>query len=209
MAQRYQERADNNEVLRKMDLVNGFKYPQVPVISGEKMEAMNWGLIPFWAKDETIRQYTLNAKAETIFEKPSFKNQIATHRCIVPANGFFEWQHNGKIKQPWFIRLKEQDSFSFAAVWDGWKNPETGTTILSFAIITTEANSLLARIHNTKKRMPVVLTVENEFDWLKNGLSKQDITRFFNPLGQEHFVAYPVRSFNRDQEIQENITQKL
>ncbi len=209
MARRYQERAENNEVLRKMDLVNGFKYPEVPVIVGEKLKLMNWGLIPFWAKDETIRQYTLNAKAETIFEKPSFKNRIATHRCLVPATGYFEWQHNGKIKQPWFIRLKEQDSFSFAAVWDAWKNPVTGSTSLSFTIITTEANPLLAEIHNSKRRMPVVLTVENEFDWLKNGLSKQDITDFFKPPAQEYFEAYPIRSFNRDLEIQENITQKL
>jgi|GEM_PF-3694477 len=87
MAQRYKERAQNNEVLRKMDLVNGFTFPEMPVIVNSNMSLIHWGLIPFWAKDDGIKKYTLNARAETLFEKPSFKNSIFSKRCIVPASG--------------------------------------------------------------------------------------------------------------------------
>lgn len=126
MAQRYKERAENIEILRQIDLVNGFKYPEMPVISNGKLELMNWGLIPFWAKDEEIKKYTLNARAETVFEKPSFKGSIKSKRCIVPATGYFEWKHTDNKKQPYFIHLKNQDAFSFAGIWDTWTNKITG-----------------------------------------------------------------------------------
>ncbi|NCB07954.1 MAG: SOS response-associated peptidase [Bacteroidia bacterium] len=187
LAQRYSERAKNNEILRETYMVNGFSHPEMPVITETGMELMNWGLIPTWSKDDQIRKYTLNARAETIFEKPSFKNVISSKRCIIPATGYFEWQHNGKNKQPYFISLKNQDAFTFAGVWDLWVNPQSGETLYSYSIITTEANPLLAEIHNTKKRMPVVLPQEIEFDWLTRNLSNEKIKDFFVPLGDEYF----------------------
>ena len=196
LAMRYQERAENNEILRKMNLVNGFKFPVMPVITENGMELKKWGLIPFWSKDEKIRQNTLNARNDTIFEKPSFKNRIMTHRCIIPATGYIDWQHRGKVKQPYYIHLKNQDTFSFAGIWDNWKNPETGQTVSTYAIITTDANPLLAEIHNTKKRQPLILTGDIEFSWLDKDLTKSDIESYFVPLGDEHFGAYPIKPFN-------------
>ncbi|MGM0408089.1 MAG: SOS response-associated peptidase [Bacteroidota bacterium] len=209
MSQRYKGRAQNNDALRKMDLVNGFKFPEMPVITESKMDLMHWGLIPFWSKDDTIKKFTLNARAETVFEKPSFKNSIFSKRCIVPATGYFEWKHTGNQKQPWFIRLKNQDSFSFAGIWDKWTDKNTGEIIYSYSIITTAANPLLAEIHNTKKRMPLVLTKDVEFDWLNNHLTKNEIEEFFVPLGQQHFEAYPIKPFDRNIELQKDIATPL
>lgn len=205
LAQRYKERAENIEILRKMDLVNGFNHPEMPVITDSELKLMNWGLIPFWSKDDKIKSYTLNARAETIFEKPSFKNRISTNRCIIPANGYFEWKHTGNKKQPYFIHLKNQDSFSFAGIWDEWLNSLTGEIINSFSIITTTANPLLAEIHNTKKRMPVILTEENEFNWVNKGLTKNEISEFLKPLAQEHFEAFPIKPFDRNISDQDEI----
>jgi putative SOS response-associated peptidase YedK len=192
IAQRYSERAENSKIFRIMDLVNGFEHPEMPVIANEKMELMHWGLIPYWSKNDEIKKYTLNARAETIFEKPSFKKSIISRRCIIPATGFFEWQHIGKKKQRWFIYLKNQELFSFAGIWDSWNDKNSDKIINSYSIITTVANPLLAEIHNTKKRMPVVLNRDNEFDWIDKDLSIKEITDFFTPLGEEYFEAYPV-----------------
>ena len=200
LAQRYQERAENNEIRKKMNLVNGFKFPDMPVVTESGMELKKWGLILFWSKEEKIREYTLNARNDTVFEKPSFKNRIMTHRCIIPATGFIEWQHNGKLTQPHFIHLKNQEAFSFAGLWDVWKNPETGQTLSTYSIITTDANPLMAEIHNTKKRQPVILTEDIEFSWLEKGLTKSDIESFFVPLEEKHFDAYPIKPFKMTDE---------
>ncbi len=209
MAKRYQERAADNEMLRKMDLVNGFKYPEMPVITSSGLEKMHWGLIPFWAKDDSIRQYTLNARAESLYEKPSFKKSIVSRRCLIPATGFFEWKHTRGRKQPYYIHLKKQEVFTFAGIWDEWRSNSTGEILRSFSIITTDANPLLAQIHNTKKRMPAVLTREIEFDWTKEDLSPEEVSGFLNPLEEDYFEAWPVRPFDRDKENQEGITQPV
>ncbi len=206
---RYQKRGGPEIKFDRMDLVNGFTYPEMPVVSTSGLEKMHWGLIPFWSRDESIRQYTLNARAETLFQKPSFKNRIATHRCIIPTTGFFEWQHTGTKKQPWFIRLKKQDSFTFAGLWDRWTDASTGQTFQSFSIITTPANPLLAEIHNSKKRMPLVLTKDVEFEWPRKALSKNGIRNFLVPPGADIFEAWPVERFNRNAVRQENITRPL
>ncbi len=154
-------------------LVNGFEFPFKPVIRKHDILNMKWGLIPHWAKDDTIAKYNLNARSETVFEKPSFRDGIIKRRCLVPANGFVEWQHQGKIKQPWLIKLIDSEDFCFAGIWETWKNPVTNETAESYSIITTEANPLMARIHNSKKRMPVILPSEDiENEWLTDGLNK-------------------------------------
>lgn len=196
MAQRYKERADSNEVQRQMNLVNGFTFPEMPVITNIGMELKKWGLIPFWSKDDKIRQYTLNARAETIFEKPSFKNRIMSQRCLVPANGYFEWKQERTRKQPYFIHMKNQESFSFAGLWDVWTNKATGEIISTYSIITTEANPFLATIHNTKKRMPVMLASDMEFSWIEGELSKMEIMDFFEPVDETKVEAFPVKPFD-------------
>lgn len=153
---------------------NGFQFPKTPVIANndlERIQLFQWGLIPTWAKDDSIKKFTLNAKIETLKEKPSFKNSI-NKRCLVISDGFFEWQwldEKGKQKQRYLVTLPNKELFAFAGLWSEWTNKETGEKIYSYTIITTEANELMSKIHNSKKRMPIILAIENEKDWLKGG----------------------------------------
>ena len=177
----------------------GFNLPALPVISNQNSEGidlLNWGLIPFWVKDglaaDGIRQRTLNARSETIFEKPAFRQSIISKRCLVLANGFFEWRHIGSETFPYYIQMKNHEPFAFAGVWDRWINPDTKEQIKSFAIITTRANSLLAKIHNIQKRMPVILPREKEKEWLSSGLAKGSIEALLQPFDAEQMEGYQV-----------------
>jgi putative SOS response-associated peptidase YedK len=157
---------------------NGFAYPQTPVITGVNrhlIQHFRWGLIPEWATDDTIRQFTLNAKIETLNEKPSFRNSV-NKRCLVIADGFYEWQwldSKGKRKQKYEITLPGKGLFAFAGIWSEWQSTQTGELMKSYSIVTTEASGLMREIHNSKKRMPVILTPENEQEWLDNQSLKE------------------------------------
>ena len=152
-------------------IYNGFQFPQTPVITNKEpntIQLFQWGLIPFWAKDDSIKKFTLNARIETIAEKPAFKNSI-NNRCLILADGFFEWQwldEKGKRKQKYLISLPDNEPFAFAGLWSGWTDKQTGEVIHSYSILTTEANELMSKIHNSKKRMPVIVAKENEQFWL-------------------------------------------
>jgi putative SOS response-associated peptidase YedK len=126
------------------------------------MKQMRWGLIPSWAKDPSVGNRMINARAETLAEKPAFRAALKKRRCLIPADGFFEWQKLGKVKQPVRIVLKSREPFGFAGLWEHWTSPE-GEEVLSCTIITTEANDLLKSVHD---RMPVILTPEAEAVWL-------------------------------------------
>ena len=130
-------------------------------------EFMRWGLIPSWAKDPSIGNRMINARGETVAQKPSFRNALQRRRCLVLADGFYEWQKVGKGKRPMRIVLKSRDPFAFAGLWETWRNPE-GETVRSCTIITTEANDLLRPIH---ERMPVILPRELEEFWLDGDVS--------------------------------------
>jgi len=153
-------------------LYNGFQYPKTPVITNiesDTIQLFNWGLLPHWAKDTTIRKSTLNARIETLTEKPSFRDAI-NKRCLILVDGFFEWQWldpKGKNKQKYQITLTNNEAFAFAGLWNEWTDKTTGELIKSYTIITTEANELMSQIHNSQKRMPFILSKENEFEWLK------------------------------------------
>lgn len=123
---------------------------------------MNWGLIPFWTKDSFAGLRTINARAETISWKPSFREAFKKRRCLVIADGFYEWKRKGDTKIPMRIVLKTGEPFGFAGVWETWKS-RMGTMVQSCAIITTVANALMEPIHN---RMPVILSREAESTWL-------------------------------------------
>lgn len=150
---------------------NGFTFPRTPVITGDDehiIQMYSWGLMPSWSKDEKFRTNTLNARIETITEKPSFKAYVK-NRCLILADGFFEWKwldEKGKQKQQYLITLANQEPFAFAGIYSEWQNKETGVVLKTYSIVTTEANELMAEIHNTKKRMPVILTPETEKRWL-------------------------------------------
>lgn len=170
---RFKAKIDRPSELKRQEHINGFDFPKTPVIIDEQPEVIthfNWGLIPSWAKDEDIRKFTLNAKIETLDEKPSFRNSI-NKRCLVIANGFYEWQwldSKGKNKQKYEIGIGNDELFAFAGIYSEWVNQVTGEIINSYAIVTTEANSLMAEIHNIKKRMPVILNQEDESKWLNH-----------------------------------------
>jgi len=154
-----------------MDEINGFSFMKTPVITDEnrgKIEMFNWGLIPFWAKDDKIRRMTLNAKIETVEEKPAYRNSV-NNRCLVIANGYYEWQWldpKGKEKKKYLITPKDQELFAFAGIYSTWKNPQNNELVHSYSILTTSANELMSEIHNSKKRMPVVLKIEDRKNWL-------------------------------------------
>lgn len=175
---------------------NGFAAIRWPVICSnqpEKIEPLNWGLVPSWTPDadtaKKLRMQTLNARSETVFEKPSFRNSIRTRRCLIPSTGFFEWQHEGKNKIPWFIKMKNQEVFSMAGIWDEWVNKETGELFRGFSILTTAANTIMEKIHNTKKRMPVLLSPEDEMSWLNLQGDKNNLSPFFVPVKDETIEA--------------------
>ncbi len=167
---RFNARFKNSEQYRS-GIYNGFEYPQTPVITNTEqhtIQLFQWGLIPAWAKDDSIQKSTLNGRMETIHEKPSFRN-ISTQRCLILSDGFYEWKwldEKGKQKQKYFVHLPDKKSFAFAGLWSDWVNRETGEIISTYTILTTEANALMSEIHNTKKRMPVIVSPENETAWL-------------------------------------------
>ena len=126
---------------------------------------MRWGLVPFWAKDLKIGYRMINAKSETLAEKASFRNAFKRRRCLVLADGFFEWRKDSKEKIPTYIFLKSKEPFAFAGLWETWKSPD-GKLVHSCTIITTTPNAVMEPIHN---RMPVILPREAEGLWLAPG----------------------------------------
>ncbi len=176
-----------------------FANPLIPVIAGDKPEEadlMQWGLIPSWAGDSQkareIRKGTYNARSESLHEKPSFREPLIKGRCLILAHGFFEWQHVKGAKIPWYIRLKNEAPFAFAGLYDSWRNPENGEIIKSCSIITTRANPLMERIHNTKKRMPVILTPDNEKEWISGDISLHKARQLLLPLEENEMHAHVI-----------------
>ena len=163
------------------------------VMTDEKpgeLQFLKWGLIPSWAKEPSIGYKMINAKSETVFEKPSFKNLIRKRRCLVISDGFYEWKPlMGKRKQPYRIGLKEEDLFAFAGLWDTWTDLESGEMIPTFTILTTNANPLVQPIHD---RMPVLLHREDEAKWLDNNTSESDIAALLKSFPESEMKAYPV-----------------
>jgi putative SOS response-associated peptidase YedK len=156
-----------------------------------QLDFYNWGLIPSWAKDPEIGNRMINARAETLAEKPSFKAAFRRRRCLILADGFYEWQkqESSKAKIPMYIRLASHEPFAFAGLWELW-NSKDGSQILSCTIITTEPNELMQSIHN---RMPVILPAEAYPTWLESGeLSLEGLTPLLKPYPAEQMVAYPV-----------------
>lgn len=176
---RFNAKFENENEYQPSDY-NGFEFPKTPVITNSdihKIQLFHWGLIPHWAKETAIRKNTLNARIETIREKPSFKNSV-NNRCLVITDGFYEWQwldEKGKNKKKYLITLPDNKAFAFAGLWNEWVDKGTGEKIKTYTILTTEANELLSIIHNSIKRMPVILNEKDEMNWL-NGqeISSED-----------------------------------
>lgn len=199
MESRFQIPLPDPDYYRPSYYYHAFELPKIPVITSDKpdkIELYQWGLIPSWTRNEEyandIRYKTFNAKSETITEKPSFRNAVKSNRCLVISKGFYEWQTIGKEKFPYYIYLKDQEIFTFAGVFDHWTNHETGEILKTFSIITTHANSLMEKIHNVKKRMPVILAKEDEKGWLDTTVPLSESLRFLKPFGEEDMRAHTI-----------------
>jgi len=159
----------------KPSIYSAFQFPNTPIITAKepsRIQMFQWGLIPPWAKNDEIQKNTLNARLETIHEKPSFK-YVLQNRCLIPADAFFEWQWldpKGKEKQKYRICLPDDSLFSFAGLYNQWVDPNSGEVKNTYTILTTEANELMSIIHNSKKRMPIILTPNDESNWLSGTL---------------------------------------
>jgi putative SOS response-associated peptidase YedK len=161
------------------------------VISNEnpgELSLYRWGLIPSWAKDPAIGNRMINAKSETILEKPSFKTPFKSRRCLVLADGFYEWKKE-PVKTPYRITRKDGSAFAMAGIWDKWTSPD-GEIIHSFSILTTGPNSLMEKIHD---RMPVILDPENEKKWISE-TGQEELIGLLKPCDPGMLIAFPVSS---------------
>ncbi|MDO9226140.1 MAG: SOS response-associated peptidase [Pseudomonadota bacterium] len=150
------------------------------------LHLLRWGLVPHWAKDAAIGNKLNNARAETVAEKPSYREAFKRRRCLIPASGFYEWKAEGKLRQPYFISLKSGELLAMAGLWETWQSPE-GDLLRSCAIITTGANALMQPIHD---RMPVILAPEHWQAWLT--ASVDQVTGLLTPYQAEAMQAWPV-----------------
>jgi len=167
--------------------------PTQPVLvvheQGARMvEPMRWGLVPSWSRDPEIGARLVNARAETIAEKPSFRTALKRRRCLIPADGFYEWTGSGKERNPMFIHRRDDALFAFAGLWEEWESPD-GSPLHTCTIITTTPNRLIAPIHD---RMPVILPREHENTWLDSRQFVPNLLRLLQPYAGNAFEAYPV-----------------
>lgn len=149
---------------------------------------LRWGLIPPWAKDASVGSHMINARAETVHEKPAFCHAFRSRRCLVPASGFFEWEKKEGRKQPLYIRMKDGGPMIFAGLWESWKSPE-GEIIEMCTILTTNANSLIKPIHD---RMPVILGRSDWDTWLSRDATREQLAMLFQPYPWDLLHLYPV-----------------
>lgn len=191
-------------------VAKAFASPKYPVItSAEDIETFLWGLRPFWLKpkkDESPEDFgkrvkkfslqTANARAETIFEKPSYREYIGSSRCLIPATGYFEYHHNpDKSTTPYYIFPKDGGIFSMGGIFSFWQDPESGEKVGTFSQITVPANDFVGEIHNggaNPRRMPLIFRQEEEAKWLDPKLGKGDIEQMMATLPEGTFDAYPV-----------------
>jgi putative SOS response-associated peptidase YedK len=176
--------------------VSGFSHPLLPIVKQDGVFLFEWGLIPLWAKDNNtandIRSKTLNAVGETVFEKPSFRKSITKQRCLLGVSGFYEWQEVNKVKYPYFIKTKSNDIFSLGCIYESWVDKSSGEIRNTFSIITTPANPLMEKIHNMKKRMPLILAPQEEKQWIEPNLTKEHIVSLIKPYSESDMTAYTV-----------------
>lgn len=170
IAYRFNIEVEELRDIEEFEFCKAFDYPKTPIITNtepNKISMYNWGLVPEWANDLSFRHYTLNARIETLDEKPSFKDVIQ-NRCLIIADGFYEWKwltKSGSRKEKHLITLANDQLFAFAGLYTQWKDFD-GSILNTYTMVTTQANSLMSEIHNTKKRMPIILKKEDEQKWL-------------------------------------------
>jgi putative SOS response-associated peptidase YedK len=168
-----------------------------PDKSGEQREwtLVHWGLIPSWSKDPSIGARMINARAESVEEKPSFRAAFRRRRCLIPADGFYEWQKRASGKQPFYFQVDGGSPFAFAGLWEFWAGPD-GSEIESCTILTTDPNELTSKVHN---RMPVILSPEDYDDWLMAGEADRTnislLKHLLRPFDAKRMSAHPVSTY--------------
>ena len=160
--------------------------PKEPI---RKLSLMRWGLIPSWAKDSSVAARMINARSETAAAKPAFRDPLASRRCLVPADGFYEWRRSGKAKQPYCFEVNAGELFAFAGVWDRWKDPN-GQWVKSCSILTTTPNAVTSAVHD---RMPVILDRADYDLWLDPGMTNVEaVSAMLKPHDARTMRCYPV-----------------
>jgi putative SOS response-associated peptidase YedK len=202
MCGRYAQRTDAKKLAKE------FKVAEVPSVEpryniaptqeilavsetddGREMRFFKWGLVPSWAKDTSMGARLINARSETVAEKPAFRQAFKQRRCIIPADGFYEWQRAEGRKQPFFFRMRDERLFGFAGLWERWEG-EGGEVVNSCAILTTEANEVLRPVHD---RMPVILHPEDYELWLDGDARKLDLVKqTLRPYQAREMLGYLV-----------------
>jgi putative SOS response-associated peptidase YedK len=197
--QLYDNAVRNDEWDSYYHRLSGFSHQRIPVLTQEDprvVHSYNWGLIPAWCRNEEqakeMMGNTLNARCDTIFEKPSYKSSIIKKRCLIYVKGFFEWRDFNKKKYPYYIYLKNQPVFSFGGIYETWINKDTGEIWNTTSIVTTDANPLMAQIHNTKLRMPLILGNDQAKEWINPSLTKDGIIKLMQPADERIMAAHTI-----------------
>jgi putative SOS response-associated peptidase YedK len=213
---RFRVQTDVLEDFKFQYVYRAFEHPRIPVVTSEKPDEtalMEWGLIPAWTRDSDqamkVRSGTYNARAETLGQKPAFRTPYRHRRCWVIVHGFFEWEQRQNEKIPWYIYRSDNQPFAMAGLYDIWKNGGTGAEVSTFSIVTCAANPMMEKIHNTKKRMPVILTPENEETWLNPEASALQLETILRPVKDSllsaHTVSKKIASGTSDRSSSETI----
>ncbi|MDR1340417.1 MAG: SOS response-associated peptidase [Prevotellaceae bacterium] len=185
------------QIIQEQKIIKAYLHPACLIVThSAELQTAKWGLIPFWVRDvekvESIRNMTANAKAETAFELSSFREAIKKRRCLIPSTGYFEYHHEGKEAIPYRIFLRDTEIFSLAGMYEEWRHPETKETIRTFSVLTVPANELCALIHNGGRnpgRMPAILPPENEKTWLRQDLTKEEVSSLLIPYDSSRMDA--------------------
>lgn len=194
-------------------LVSGFTHPMLPVITDDEMTLKQWGLIPEWTTDrhqaDELQNMTLNAVGETVFEKPSFRRNILSRRCLLPVSGFYEWREFRNAKYPYFVHPKDASGFLLGSLYDRWTDPLTGEHHDTFSIISTPANPLMEVIHNVKKRMPLILDDDAADRWLNPATSPNELKMLIKPYDENKMDAYTISKAAGNPNFDRNIPEIL
>lgn len=195
---------------------SGFSRAKGEVITAEnfnQFQFFHWGLVPYWStkwEDVMGPQYnTLNAVSEKVFSTNTYKHCIERHRCLIPVSGFFESMDVKGKKYPHFIKVKNEEMFALAGIYDYWMNPDTGEKIGTYSILTCEANELMEKIHNIKKRMPVIIPRDLEDAWITPDLSRSSIEKLMTQFPSEQMEAYPIAKFANSTKADRNIPEVI
>ncbi|MCU0329513.1 MAG: SOS response-associated peptidase [Candidatus Kapabacteria bacterium] len=189
---------DASETYEPYVHVSGFVFPALPIVTNSEPHRIGmaqWGLVPRWVNDtaaaDELRSMTLNARSETMFEKPAFRDAAVRRRGLIPVNGFLEWRTEGSVKRPYHIRAVDGSLITLGVLWDDWLDRNTGEVHRTFSIATTAANTLMAWIHNAKQRMPVIVERTERQTWLFDD-DKERLKGILGPLPDGRLIAEPV-----------------